>query len=425
MCLIKLNLFHITLSFFKMKRLLTPDEIEYILYDIRTEWYLGYPEALRKRMVERLTSELEVHLTRLRIKPHQLGLFKERMYQVIRQIEAGTAIGIITAQSIGELQTQMTLNTFHHAGITEKQVVSGVPRFNELIHTNHSKTQIDPSCFIYFKTDISIHELRTQIARQIVCISFETLVEHVSFDLFQPIETTATFSQLFTPPIGQLVLQYKINLRRIHRYRIRLDEICHELEKVVPECSFVFSPLCQGFIDVYSDQDCLEVHSKLSKIILCGLVGIHDIFFFKDEDRWYAETTGTNLEALLRLDIVDPFKTYSNNLWDIYDLFGIEGARAFLMFEFTKIMPNIDAGYVELVADRMTVSGKLRSISRYTRKTENVSVLSKATFEETLSNFTQAAFSNTIDPLVGCSASLICGKIASIGTGLNDLLCNK
>jgi len=49
------------------------------------------------------------------------------------QVEPGQAVGIVTAQSIGEPGTQMTLRTFHTAGIAEKNVTLGLPRIIELV----------------------------------------------------------------------------------------------------------------------------------------------------------------------------------------------------------------------------------------------------------------------------------------------------
>jgi DNA-directed RNA polymerase beta' subunit len=85
-------------------------------------------------------------------------------------------------------------------------------------------------------------------------------------------------------------------------------------------------------------------------------------------------------------------------------------------------MPTIHPTHITLLADRMTVSGRLRSISRYTRKHENSSVLSKATFEETLSGFLRSAVMHEVDTVNGSSASIICGRLPKVGTGMNDLL---
>jgi DNA-directed RNA polymerase II subunit RPB1 len=137
---------------------------------------------------------------------------------------------------------------------------------------------------------------------------------------------------------------------------------------------------------------------------------------------WYLETDGSNLEEILNLPFVDSYRTYSNDIWEIYNLFGIEAVRAYIVEELTQLMPTIHRTHITLLADRMTVSGRLRSISRYTRKHEHSSVLSKATFEETLSGFLRSGMMNEVDTVNGSSASIICGRIPKVGTGLNDLM---
>ena len=52
------------------------------------------------------------------------------------RIEPGTAIGAIGAQSIGEPGTQMTLKTFHFAGVASMNVTLGVPRIKEIINAS-------------------------------------------------------------------------------------------------------------------------------------------------------------------------------------------------------------------------------------------------------------------------------------------------
>lgn len=52
------------------------------------------------------------------------------------KIEPGTAVGALAAQSIGEPGTQMTLKTFHHAGVASMNITQGVPRIKEIINAS-------------------------------------------------------------------------------------------------------------------------------------------------------------------------------------------------------------------------------------------------------------------------------------------------
>jgi DNA-directed RNA polymerase II subunit RPB1 len=192
------------------------------------------------------------------------------------------------------------------------------------------------------------------------------------------------------------------------------------------------SPLFLGRLDVFpvatfSDPSVLEdqIYPALIHISVCGVDRIQNIFFLRTTTtpvEWYLETDGSNLEEILNLPFVDSYRTYSNDIWEIYNLFGIEAVRAYIVEELTQLMPTIHRTHITLLADRMTVSGRLRSISRYTRKHEHSSVLSKATFEETLSGFLRSGMMNEVDTVNGSSASIICGRIPKVGTGLNDLM---
>lgn len=56
-------------------------------------------------------------------------------------------MGALAAQSLGEPATQMTLNTFHFAGVSAKNVTLGVPRLKEII--NVSKKPKTPSLTVF------------------------------------------------------------------------------------------------------------------------------------------------------------------------------------------------------------------------------------------------------------------------------------
>ena len=72
--------------------------------------------------------------------------FKNKYLKTL--VPAGEMVGTLAAQSLGEPVTQMTLDTFHHAGNSAKNVTLGVPRFEELI--NASTSPKTPSCSIIF-----------------------------------------------------------------------------------------------------------------------------------------------------------------------------------------------------------------------------------------------------------------------------------
>jgi DNA-directed RNA polymerase beta' subunit len=185
---------------------------------------------------------------------------------------------------------------------------------------------------------------------------------------------------------------------------------------------------------------------------VCGIPGINNVFFVHGDNEWFIETENardkpfennkfkTNKDKttdstkrykmLLAHPKVDMSRTISNNLWDIYHTLGIEAVRQYMIDQFSEIMTGINTCHVMLLVDKMTFTGTVCSISRYSMRGEDGGVLGKASFEETLDNFTKAGVHGQEEPTTGISASIICGKRAPIGTGMCDLemdmekLCN-
>ena len=410
-----------------MSRPLTSEEITECIDMLYTEYYQNFPSPMREYAQTALAEQVHKALHDVVLYPAMLGHLKEELLKKFKPIEPGKSIGIITAQSIGEMNTQSTLDSFHRTGITQKTVVSGVPRFNELIQTNHSKTQSDPTCYIFFTEKYPVSVLREQFSKQFISLQLRDLVEHTEYFPTDQSEFTKVFCKVFDedePTSLVPVLRYTLSKELMYRYKLTLEEIVQALQCVAPDgVQFIFSPLHLGQIED-SASVASTTHATLISRPICGLEGIREIHFFANKaGEWYGETTGSNLKQVMStVPFVDTFRTYSTDIWELFEIFGIEAVRSLLIEEFTNIMGNIHRGYIELLADRMTVSGRLKSITRYTRKTEQASVLSKVTFEETLANFSRAAFTEEDDPVKGCSASIVCGKIPCVGSGFVDLL---
>jgi len=123
----------------------------------------------------------------------------------------------------------------------------------------------------------------------------------------------------------------------------------------------------------------------------------------------------------MSLPNVDQNKTTSNNIWEIYETLGIAATKEFLVEEFMNIMDGINECHARLLVDRMTFNGGIASISRYTLKNDECGPMGKASFEESLDNFLNAAAEGEVEPTRGISASIICGKRSHTGTGIMGL----
>jgi DNA-directed RNA polymerase II subunit RPB1 len=379
---------------------------------------------------------LDRELDGVKVYPEGIDQLMDRIVRKVRMVEPAKSVGIICGQSIGEMQTQTTLNTFHKTGLTEKLVVAGVPRFLEIIDTNRSETQGTPSAYIYFRTPLpqTIAETRAHVGSSLVSYTLEKLIVDWSVETELTAEIWDIHDLHTNPTVASYPWHLRLHLNRevLFRYTLTLDQVAQRITQMFPTYIVRCSPLFLGRLDVFpvatfSDPSVLEdqIYPALIHISVCGVDRIQNIFFLRTTTtpvEWYLETDGSNLEEILNLPFVDSYRTYSNDIWEIYNLFGIEAVRAYIVEELTQLMPTIHRTHITLLADRMTVSGRLRSISRYTRKHEHSSVLSKATFEETLSGFLRSGMMNEVDTVNGSSASIICGRIPKVGTGLNDLM---
>ena len=369
------------------------------------DYYQGLDEHNRAYLIEHLKAPLRAELSRLeaagKLRPDLAYKMRAKLARIYRPIEAGKSVGIITAQSVGEMQTQTNLNVFHRAGHRDAQK-EHASRLQELTCTSKTETQSAPTCVVWLKEDTATSV--TARAALLRALTYKTFGSYV---------------------VGRQGSTYQLDLEQLYRFHITLEEIADVLHEAFPDVCVSCSSLHQGRLTLHP-QPPLQSEGELMALRIHGIEGIIQAYFVPrglDEDGVLIETEGSHLKEILLLPFVNSFQTTSNNMWEIYDLFGIEAVRQFLVEEFQCIMPAAHFSHVALLADRMTVSGHLKSITRYTRKSEEqASVLSKITFEETIKRATEAAFKEQVDNMTGCSASIIVGKPPSIGSGMNQLL---
>jgi len=237
---------------------------------------------------------------------------------------------------------------------------------------------------------------------------------------------------------------------------LTLRKVATNIEKVYPDVFCVFSPLYIGELHIYPDVSNIGIDNSptlfitndnkeiiyieecvmpaIENICVAGIEGISEIFYAKEKDEWIVETNGINSRSisltfinykkLLALPFINFSKTLSNNVWDILAVLGIEAARNALIEEFMNIMEGINECHAILLVERMTFAGSISSITRYTMKKDENGPFGKASFEETMDNFLNAAAKGEIEPTESVSASIVCGKRAGIGTGLSNLKIN-
>ena len=435
------------------KRKLSSSEIDDILNVISPPKTL--PQEVQTGIQNKICKDLRGQLEKIVIYPdkiHELKNEIERQYfKTIAQ--PGESVGVLTAQSIGERQTQMTLNTFHSAGLAIKTVVTGVPRFSELL--NATKNPRAVSCDIEFRSgNDSISNLRKTIGHTLREFTLGNLMTNtnIQYDIEHK-KWYSNYLEMYEKDISQYKysLNIKIDRDKICRYSIPLYLIVNKIEEEFGDLVCVSSPDKYAEIDVYIDTSQIEIPEEqrsfitdenketiyienvvipnLENVHVCGVPGIKDFFYKKKnnrDDEWMVDTEGSNLLELLSHPKIINEQVMCNNMWEIYNVLGIEAAREFLIDEFMNVVSSdgtfINERHVSLLVDIMTFAGTIHSISRYGMKKANVGVLAKASFEESLDNFLKCAIRGEIENTNGVSASIMCGKRANLGSGISKII---
>jgi DNA-directed RNA polymerase beta' subunit len=380
----------------------------------------------------------------------------------IEYLEHGTTDHVydLTVEHTRNFQILNGLNmadTFHKCGASEKTVTTGVPRFQELINATKKPRIVNNK--IYFKAKPQEIEHIRDITNEkcIVGLTFSDITTTIQVCLDKEDEVWYDpYKILYNDEFSKYdnCISLTMDPEILYKYKITMSSIAEFIHEEYDDLFCVFSPDRYLRMDIFVDTTSIQlpddkmsfitedniisvymeecVLSTIENMSIRGIQGITDIFYTTDEqNEWFAETNGinsrsissnyVNFKKLLSLPTVDETRTSSNNVWDIYEVLGIEAARAFLIEEFMSIMDGINPCHTCLLVDRMAHNGSIASITRYTMKKDESGPFGRASFEETMDNFLNAASRGETEPTEGVSASIICGKRSSVGTGMIDL----
>jgi len=323
------------------------------------------------------------------------------------RVEPGQAVGIVTAQSIGEPGTQMTLRTFHTAGIAEKNVTLGLPRIIELVDAR--KKPATPSMDIYLDKDSkSSKEKAIETAKNILQTTVKDLIIH-------PVETD---------------YQTKITLT-IDNARLKTRGCTFEDMMAALETNKKFKAIGDNdtiTLQLVDEADAATVVALRNKVLKTTVKGVPDIarLTLKEENgEWLIQTTGSNLAEILSVKGVDKNNVRTNNVFEISTVLGIEAARNALINELKATLENqgleVDVRYLMLVADLMCHKGHLQQIGRHGIAGTKDSVLARAAFEITVPTIANAAKLGEIEELKGITENVIVGSLIPIGSGTVDI----
>ena len=326
--------------------------------------------------------------------------------------EPGESVGLVAAESIGEPSTQMTLNTFHFAGVSEMNVTTGLPRIIEVLD---GRAEISTKMMhIHFKSPYSEGKDIKKVAESIKETTLREYVSEISVDI--------TESQMMMT----------LDEEKLSRVGMKSSGIIKVLEKAFAK-GYSFKPSKDNenilIIKSTSKEDDLnnlyKLKEKLQDVYVNGIKGIKQVLPVKKGDEFIVVTAGSNLKDVFKLEFVNPDKTSTNDIFEIERILGIEAARQAIMDEVNKVIDeqglNVDMRHIMLVSDIMTTSGTVLVVNRYGIVKEKPSVLARASFETPIKHIMNASQSGEVDYLRSVIENVMINQVVPVGTGLARL----
>ena len=395
------------------------------------------------------------------------------------QVAAGEVCGIVAAQSIGEPATQMTLNTFHFAGVSAKNVTLGVPRLEEII--NCVKEISTPTMTLKLRKDLrGSREDAQRIQNTLGLATLDKVISSAEI-YYDPDPVNTVVKQdavlvknffdtedLNPAMLSSWMLRLVLNQQMIVAKKISPQVIAEQIKELTGlKISTIASndndsnPVIQIRYFLEEENTSVEKVSGdvllkytldvlQSQLVLFGTPGIDTVYIseetineFEDEDapssaprKWGSDrglmdreyvlqTDGSNLRGAMAEESLDFTKIYTNDINEIFEVLGIEAARRALMKEIRMVI-SFDGSYVNhrhlsMLCDVMTYKGFLMPITRNGINRIDTSPLQKASYEETQEIFMEAAVFGEKDKLLGVSENVMTGQLLPTGTGVFDV----
>jgi len=414
----------------------------------------------------------EFHLTREAF-DWVVGEIASRFAHAI--VNPGEMVGTVAAQSIGEPATQMTLNTFHYAGVSSKNVTLGVPRLKEIINVaTNIKT---PSLNVYLTPECARNMERAkqvQVALEYTNLRKVTSATEIHYDP-DPENTNIEEDQDFVTAYYAMpdedlnlsrtspwLLRIELNRKMMLDKKLTMADVSNKIsedfqrdlmcicsddnaEKLIIRCRIISEDPSEKQADVQEEEDVFLKkieNSLLNSISLRGIKNIARVYMvekkktfikgdgtFGSQMEWYLETSGSNLKAVMCEEDVDATRTYSNNCGEVMSVLGIEATRQSLLKELRGVI-EFDGSYVNyrhlsLLCDVMTHRGHLMAITRHGINRAETGALMRCSFEETVEILMEAAAVGELDDCRGVAENIMLGQLAPLGTGEFDLMLDE
>lgn len=371
--------------------------------DIRSE----YTNKLPEKILAELEAAIPSGTTAAKVKKIYEATYREYKRSLA---DPGESVGIVSAESIGEPSTQMTLNTFHLAGVSEVNVTTGLPRIIEVL--DGRKNISTRSMEIYLKEPYNSGKDITKIAAQLRETPLESFIDEIDINV-----STAT-------------LTITLNEAKCKEANLDVKKIIKLIDKTAKGFSIKEGKTALSIDLKHAKDDNInelyKIKEKVKEVYVYGVKGLEQVIPLKRDEEFIILTAGSNLKDVLKMEFVDGTRTITNDIFEMQKVFGIEAARQLIIDEVNKVLDGqgipIDVRHIMLVADTMTTSGQVLGINRYGIVKEKPSVLARASFETPIKHIISAALTGEEDPLNSVIENVMLNQPIPVGTGLPGLM---
>lgn len=394
-------------------------------------------------------------------------LMRDIRYRYIKsQVHAGEMVGALAAQSIGEPTTQLTLNTFHSAGTAKANATAGVPRIEELLSASANPKK--PGNTVYLLPEISNDQQATiEKMKEIQRTTLRDITKSVRIYYDPPSSGTVVEEDM---DILALYQQFSIDSGEscVSPWIMRLELNDQEqAARNITDLTAVITKLRQNtqlkIIDcMHSDESATKIvlrltfdgnavknpttlrfwEDKILDTVLTGVDGVGGVHLRKvknelvydekvagyaQKEQYVLDVDGTNMYQLMVFPGADGTRTFSNDIHEINDVFGIEAARLAIFEECSEVFVSEKVNYhhLSVLVDSMTFSGRIVAVNRFGMNKNETGVLARSSFEETSKNMFNAAMGAEYDTMRGVSANIMFGQKPPCGTGFVDILVDE
>ncbi len=379
-----------------------------------------------------VAEDVKAKLQSLRLSPQDATKVVREVAHRFRRAEVDPheSVGIVAAQSIGEPGTQMTLRTFHYAGVAEMNVTLGLPRLIELVDAR----RVPSTPMMTIHVEKKLKGDRDAVQKIALQVEVTTVPDVAS------IGTVIEDLKVVVSPQAALLESRGVKRAELERALVegldpRLFEVkpgsgggeTRSFEVHLKESAVGASKSRkEELVEEMPFKKLLIASEEAKGIQIKGVSGIRRALIRKERDEYVIYTEGSNLEGVIEIPGVDPVRTTTNSVFEIYRVYGIEAARAALIHEASRTLAEqglgVDIRHLMLVSDVMTNEGDIRAIGRHGISGKKTSVLARAAFEITAAHLLRAAITGEVDELKGVAENIIVGQPITLGTGAVNLV---